>query len=392
MISILTPTYNDAQSIEDTLKSVIAQTYKQWEWIIVNDGSTDNTDELIHNLITKYNIANKVKYVYQKNGDQLNAIIHGMEFISGDFVFILHTDDLLPSNDFFENSVSYLNSNPDCSGLFGDLILIDDAGNETGIQSVNEYIISDNVPPLLLLWLGRNLFTDVALHRVKPFSKVVKETYLTWNMPLWLNFTMTKVEQLPYKKAPFPVLKYRVHEGNYINSELGKKNVINGEVRTALQLMKFYEIPNYERQYFKYRLMNKLGIVSHFKVKYDNSETQNKYNVLAFIISNRYKNGVDDDLFLSSLLNFYKNKKERTLLIDKIPSNLMIYYGKDVRNFNRKLMNNTLEKFYVDILNEMNYGFNKILVKDIEDKMKIYNILKFLCIENEVSIKEEGEI
>ena len=46
-ISIITPTYNDAVSIRETYRSIVGQTYREWEWIVINDGSTDNTREII---------------------------------------------------------------------------------------------------------------------------------------------------------------------------------------------------------------------------------------------------------------------------------------------------------------------------------------------------------
>lgn len=49
-ISVITPTYNDAQSIEETLCSLKCQTYPFWQWIIVDDGSTDKTKEVVEGL------------------------------------------------------------------------------------------------------------------------------------------------------------------------------------------------------------------------------------------------------------------------------------------------------------------------------------------------------
>lgn len=102
-ISVLTPTYNDSESIEETLLSLLDQTYQNWEWIVINDGSTDDTESRIAGLIQKYGISEKCRYIYQENADQLNALIHGLEFVTGDYVFTLHSDDLLPEEEFFKN-------------------------------------------------------------------------------------------------------------------------------------------------------------------------------------------------------------------------------------------------------------------------------------------------
>ena len=65
-ISVLTPTYNDAKSIEETLMSLINQTYSNWEHIIIDDGSTDNTKSIIEDFKNKYDKDNKINYICRK--------------------------------------------------------------------------------------------------------------------------------------------------------------------------------------------------------------------------------------------------------------------------------------------------------------------------------------
>ena len=52
MITIVTPTYNRELLVQSTIKSIQAQTYKNWELIIIDDGSTDNTEEVIQNFLS----------------------------------------------------------------------------------------------------------------------------------------------------------------------------------------------------------------------------------------------------------------------------------------------------------------------------------------------------
>ena len=388
-ISVLTPTFNDAKSIEETLKSLVAQTYTDWEWIVINDGSTDETDETIGKLIHKYGISEKCKYIQQENADQLNAIIHGIQYITGEYVFVLHSDDLLPKNDFFEKCIDVMNDNPEIDGIFGDLIIIDKDSNITGIQKVKKYSVNPSTPPLMLLWLGRNLYSDVAFHRAKVYKKQVLENYLTWNIPLWLDLSNGKAEMLNYQSVEFPVLKYRVHGENYANNKLGQMNVINGELRTATELMKYYDIPYYQAQYFLFRFMNKVLPQREYKVRYFENETKKKYDLVSLIIGKRYPQGVEDNIFLSGVLGFYKNTSERVLKIEEVPKDLRIYYGKDVRAFNKRILEDSLEAFYVNLLQEMKKGFQIVEVSENEDIAKMKDILKFLCIGHvEVRIKE----
>ena len=70
MFSIIIPTFNRAHMIHLAIKSVFNQTYKNWELIIVDDGSTDNTKEIIDKYIEK---DKRVKYLYQKNKERSAA-------------------------------------------------------------------------------------------------------------------------------------------------------------------------------------------------------------------------------------------------------------------------------------------------------------------------------
>lgn len=379
-ISVLTPTYNDAVSIEETLESLVAQTYTDWEWIVINDGSTDGTEEKIQELIQKYGIAEKCKYISQANADQLNALIHGTQYITGDYVFTLHSDDLLPEKKFFEKCVRIMEKHPNADGLFGNLVIIDEHSKVTGMQKVKEYHPDKNILPLMLLWLGRNLYSDVAFHKASVYKNEVLKNYLTWNIPLWLDLEQGKARMLNYISVDFPVLKYRVHSANYANSELGLMNVINGELRTATELMKYYDIPCYKQQYFLFRLMNKLQPQKEYRVKYAERETRDKYQLVSFIIGRRYPDGVSDNPFLSSILEFYRKPSERILKMEQLRDDLTVYYGKDVRAFNRRMSEGTLDKFYTSLMEEMKRGFQAVEVSNSDDRDKMKDILKFMCI------------
>lgn len=381
-ISVLTPTYNDCESIRETIQSLISQTYTDWEWIVINDGSTDHTDDVMQKLIAEYHLEDKCKYIKQENADQLNALLNGCNYITGKYVFILHSDDLLPSQDFFEKCIQEMQKDDTLEGLFGDLVVINGESKVTGIQTVREYDNSQHEPALLLLWLGRNLYADFAFHKAESFLSRVKENYLTWNMPFWLYYE-DGPKMVNYKKADFPVLQYRVHGGNYINNEIGVHNVLNGELRTAIKLMRYYTIPNYQRQYVIYRVFNKLNLANLFHVKYQMQESQNKADMIDFIIRKRFSD-YKDKIYFYSIYQFYKNKQNRTVDLSQIPADIRTYCGKDMRTFNKKLLAGTLEKEYLWFMQEMQEGFDTVVGYDHLGTQKVQEILKFFCIEEEV--------
>lgn len=385
-ISVITPTYNDSMSIRETYNSIVEQTYSDWEWIVINDGSTDDTREIMENIQREQSDKNKIIYKEQENADQLNAIIRAIDCITGDYVFVLHSDDLLPSKDFFENAVQYMIENKTCDGLYGDLILIDENGFETGVQKVKAYRQSKSIPPLQLLWLGRNLYSDVAFHRRESFVNKVRKTYLEWNMPMWLDFQEHQVNMLNFQKGDKPVLKYRVHSGNYINNTLGVLNVLNGELRTAIKLMCYYNIPCYRLQYYLFRICNKIGL--SYCVFYRKHETRNKANIIKFIIEKRLPT-VSDNIYFESIYKFYMKKVKRSIVLENIPDTMPLYYGKDVRKFNKEVLNNSIDRFYIKFMNEMKKGFDKVIVSNKKDYDKMKIIAGFMCIDN-VNIEMKG--
>ena len=130
-------------------------------------------------------------------------------------------------------------ANPDTKVFIGDLITIDENNNITGKLEVLKYAKDKKMLPTLMLWLGRNLYVDVIFAKKETFIKEIYNSYLIWNMPFWANLS-EKADMLDVKNVDFPMLKYRLHSGNYINNEIGKLNVINGELRTVTRLMEFY--------------------------------------------------------------------------------------------------------------------------------------------------------
>nr|WP_308628945.1 glycosyltransferase family 2 protein [uncultured Eisenbergiella sp.] len=92
LISIITPLYNTEKYIEDCIKSVIKQSYENWELIIVNDGSTDGSGDICDNY---RKTDERIKVYYQNNGGQSKARNLALKKCSGHYYIFLDSDDLL---------------------------------------------------------------------------------------------------------------------------------------------------------------------------------------------------------------------------------------------------------------------------------------------------------
>ncbi|MDJ0555185.1 MAG: glycosyltransferase [Microcoleaceae cyanobacterium MO_207.B10] len=87
MVSVIIPTYNNADYIQSAIESVLGQTYTVYEIIVVDDGSTDNTYQVLEPYL------DKVKYIYQENQGAAKARNRGIEISQGEFIAFLDADD-----------------------------------------------------------------------------------------------------------------------------------------------------------------------------------------------------------------------------------------------------------------------------------------------------------
>lgn len=92
--SIIIPTYNNAVQLPQAVKSIIAQTFEDWELIVVDDGSMDNTNEVILPLLED----NRIRYIKQKNQGVTSARNKGALHARGNFLAFLDSDDEVTSN------------------------------------------------------------------------------------------------------------------------------------------------------------------------------------------------------------------------------------------------------------------------------------------------------
>ncbi|NDW08960.1 glycosyltransferase family A protein [Dysgonomonas sp. 520] len=92
-ITIFTPTYNRSYTLKRLYESLVNQTFKDFEWLIVDDGSTDNTEQLISSFVAENKIG--IRYFKQKNGGKHRAINRGVDEARGNLFFIVDSDDYL---------------------------------------------------------------------------------------------------------------------------------------------------------------------------------------------------------------------------------------------------------------------------------------------------------
>ncbi len=110
LVSIIIPTYNDEKYLKESLDDMLNQTYQQIEVIVVNDGSTDKTEEILKEYAEKYN---NFSYVNKSNGGTGSALNRGFSLAKGEFATWVSSDDRKKPN-MIEVLVNFLKKNRDC--------------------------------------------------------------------------------------------------------------------------------------------------------------------------------------------------------------------------------------------------------------------------------------
>ena len=103
-ITVLTPTYNRAHTLGRLYKSLVNQTVKEFEWLIIDDGSTDNTKQTVETFKNDNKIS--IKYVEQENGGKHRALNNGVKLVDNELVFFVDSDDWL-EKDAIEKIIKY---------------------------------------------------------------------------------------------------------------------------------------------------------------------------------------------------------------------------------------------------------------------------------------------
>lgn len=210
VVSVIMPAYNASNYIQESINSVIAQTYSNWELIIVDDGSTDVTSSIITN---NSNLDNRIKSFHQENGKQGKARNFGIAFARGMYIAFLDSDDLwLPEKleiqlqEIKEKNVDLVFSD---SYVFSDSNVYDKTKtmntlNVTlkGLEAFKMFLQGNRIPLLTVL------VKKEKIHLVNGFTEK-SEIPLAEDYHLWLKMLINKCIFYGSDKT---LASYRVHD------------------------------------------------------------------------------------------------------------------------------------------------------------------------------------
>lgn len=226
-ISIITASYNYEHYIEETIQSVLAQTYPDWELIIIDDGSSDNSVEIIKNYCNKDSRIKLFTHENNANKGLKETLLLGISKAQSDWIVFLESDDLL-TEDYLEKKVEIARKYPHVGLIFNDVFLFGDEGRVKFSQKP----FSKNHNFLIRKPFPRNIFKELNTdNRILTFSTVmVKKSVLLpeyFNTPIdklldwWLYIHIAHQNDVYY--IPEKLTKWRLHKGSYITQKQGSR-------------------------------------------------------------------------------------------------------------------------------------------------------------------------
>jgi len=200
-VSVIIPTYNRPKWLPDTIESVLDQTYPQIEIIVVNDGSTDNTAEVLEPY------RDRITYIYKENGGPGSAVSAGIKASTGKYISRVDDDDLfLPEK--VESQVRMFQQNPELGLIATDHHIIDLEGKITRTVAVPDF---SRRGAFLSLLLNCIFSQPTVMVRKECHDKVgfYKDTYAQ-DYDMWIRIARYYSVGVIHK----PLAMYREHGSN----------------------------------------------------------------------------------------------------------------------------------------------------------------------------------
>lgn len=256
------PVYNSARYLSEAIESCLDQTYRKFELIIIDDGSNDDSKEIIEFYWRKYPDKIKVHF-FQKNQGAAAARNKGIKMARGDYLVFADSDDIQDKERIQQIIESIKRDKVDM--VFNNCLMIDENGQSLGKDLGFPEILNNSNGLLLSLqrnyfWIGlaivkndRLVYFDESLMRSEDYDLFLKLLFHGW------KFTFIKE----------PLVKYRIHSGN-------KSSDYEKARKATIKILNKYPVENLytklkEKGHPEKDIYITFGIMSIIKKEYDNA-------------------------------------------------------------------------------------------------------------------------
>ncbi|MFA5309350.1 MAG: glycosyltransferase [Dehalococcoidales bacterium] len=252
-ITVMIPTYNYAQYLGAAIQSVLDQTYQDFEIIVVDDGSTDNTREVVDSFKDT-----RIRYIRQENRGVAAAANVAIKAATSEYITGIGADDLfLPQN--LELKVKIMDARPELGMVYSDVYLFDDSTGETigklwrdpkGYYPWLDPIKAARNPLKEILYKGCFILIQAALIRREVFNKVgcydeSLPTHEDWELVVRI------LQNYPAEIIDMPLLKMRRHQSNLSDNQ---EKMYQGAVTALMKVIRSGTLTKQEQKVLRKRL------------------------------------------------------------------------------------------------------------------------------------------
>ncbi len=327
LVSIIIPCYNQDIYLRETFQSILDQEYLNWEALIIDDGSKDNTKAISMEWSNK---DTRFKYFYKANGGLSDARNYGIKKALGAYIQFLDSDDLLSSQKLLLQVQSLHNSQADVSICTSEYFYDDNYDHrfinnfcldqllfkQVYGNDLFDHFLTDNRVPVSSPLLRKEVIDEAGLFDIKLRSL---EDWDYWFRILFLN----KIFNLDFTSSPQTSIRVRNNSMSTNKTTMTLSRIVvfkkileskNTCVDKHRRLIKFY-IKDNIKQYL-YQIDNTMNYQDLFKRLEDQSATPFQYKLYKFFFS----------------FNLFSHKKLLWLIFDISPSNLISLFKKKLKN------------------------------------------------------------
>ena len=292
-ISIVTPSYNSGKYIRETITSVLSQDFHNFEYFVIDGGSTDNTIEILREFGKDERYKDIFKWISEKDEGQADAINKGLRMCTGDWFAYINADDFYEP-DVFNKLASYMRENMDKGVIYGNQLVIFDGLDEkyNMIQIPNDKIDFQS------MIYGNQIYGPASFYNMKALKKVGEFDvtlyhWMDWDMYLRISKIMA-MKYVDVNISTFRISKDMKSPSNPDNKKAYKRFVKEahkvsvkhgGKYFSGRWLQRFIIYGKYK--YYLRRIYKEKSVQGHDRL--DNAKTNKVILVLVYAIHHMVK-------------------------------------------------------------------------------------------------------
>ncbi|GAF65686.1 putative glycosyltransferase [Bacillus sp. TS-2] len=233
-LSVIMPVYNNAEYLEESIQSILSQTFTDFEFLIINDGSTDYSLKIIE----KYGLMDKrIKVINQENKGVVSSLNEAIVLSNSPLIARMDGDDIAFLNRF-EKQINFLNKHPEVSILgtkieaFGNgedtqkAEVMNRYGRELRLEYIKETILRDNVICHPSVMMRREFVLSLNMYRD---TYKYAEDYDLWMRAVRSGYVIQNLQET--------LLKYRLHANSIVGKNTTNFNVLRDLISIRLDFL-----------------------------------------------------------------------------------------------------------------------------------------------------------